>query len=174
MNDERMLKPALTGGVLLGVLSSLPFINLFNCFCCAWVIGGGMLAAYLYVKDSSAAVTLGRGLILGLLTGIIGSIVTALFFTPIYLAMSRAGGGFLEQFRRSLDQLPSMPSETRDALRELSQRGGWDSLFLAIGFVSMLVGYSLAAMLGGVIGVALFEKRKPEAAPGPPAPLDAP
>lgn len=52
MNQEGMLKPALTGGVLLGILSALPFVSAFNCLCCAWVIGGGMLAAHLFVSSS--------------------------------------------------------------------------------------------------------------------------
>jgi len=183
MNEEKMLKPALIGGVLLGILSSLPFINLFNCFCCAWVIGGGVLASYLYVKDSPFPVTLGRGLILGLLTGLIGTLVTALFFAPFYLMMNRAGGGVIEQIRRTIEQLPNMPPETRETFRSLSERGGMDAFFLVLGFVCMLITYSLAAMLGGLVGVALFEKRKPNEAPvtplyqpppNPPPPPDAP
>ena len=30
MNEAGMLKPALIGGVLLGILSSIPIISLFN------------------------------------------------------------------------------------------------------------------------------------------------
>ena len=65
MNEDSMLKPALVGGVLLGILSALPLINYFNCICCAWVILGSVVAARLYVKDSSVPVTLGRGVALG-------------------------------------------------------------------------------------------------------------
>jgi hypothetical protein len=149
MNEERMLKPAVIGGVLLGILSSLPIINLFNCFCCAWVIGGGVLAAYLYVKESPVPATLGRGVALGLLTGLIGGIVTALFSIPW----------------QALEQVPNSPPETLDRLRALSQRGSFDIFFLAIGFVFVVVTYSIVAMLGGAIGVAIFEKRKPAAGP---------
>ena len=40
------LQPALLGGVTIGVLSALPVINLANC-CCAWILFGGALSAYL-------------------------------------------------------------------------------------------------------------------------------
>ena len=164
MNEERMLKPALIGGVLLGILSSLPLVNLFNCVCCAWVIGGGILAAYLYVKDSPVPVTLGRGVALGLLTGLIGAIVNGLFWIPLFLLGSRTGRG-LSQIRQALEQLPNMPPEALDRLRALSERGGINVFFFAILFVFILVTYSIVAMLGGAIGVAVFEKRKPAAGP---------
>jgi hypothetical protein len=165
MNEERMLKPALIGGVLLGILSSLPIINLFNCVCCAWVIGGGALAAYLYVKDSPVPVTLGRGVALGLAAGLIGTIVSALFSIPLYLLMNRAGMGVVEQIRQALDQISNVPPETREMFRTLSARGSMDVFFFLFGLLFMLVVYCLFAMLGGAIGVALFEKRKPGATP---------
>ncbi len=37
MNEQGMFKPALIGGVLLGVLSAIPLVSALNCFCCAWV-----------------------------------------------------------------------------------------------------------------------------------------
>jgi len=160
MNEERMLKPALIGGVLLGILSSLPLINLFNCVCCAWVVGGGILAAYLYVKDSAVPVTLGRGVLLGLFTGVIGAIVNGLFWIPLFLI-----GRGLSQVRQALEQMPNVPPEALDRLRALSERGGIGVFFFAILFVFILVIYSIMAMLGGAIGVAIFEKRKPAAGP---------
>jgi hypothetical protein len=180
MNDERMLRPALIGGVLLGILSSLPVINLFNCICCAWVIGGGVLASYLYVKDSTAPVSMGKGVALGLATGILGTIVSALFSIPLYFMMNR-GMSVMEQLRVAVDQVPNMPPETREMLRSLTERGGMEVLFFVFFLVFTLVLYCLFAMLGGAIGVALFEKRKTEPAPTyippyqpPPPPPDAP
>jgi hypothetical protein len=165
MNEERMLKPALTGGVLLGILSSLPLINLVNCICCAWVIGGGILAAYMYVKDSPIPVTLGRGVALGLFTGIIGTIVTVVFSIPLSMLMHNAGMGIVEQIRQAVDQVPDMPPETREAFESFIAREGMGVFFFAASTLVMLVVYSAVAMLGGAIGVALFEKRKQGAPP---------
>src|SRR5512136_2122581 len=138
MNEERMLKPALIGGVLLGILSSLPVISAFNCVCCAWVIGGGVLAAYLYVKDSPVPVTLGRGVGLGLLTGVIGSVVSALFYIPLHLVLRRSGMGIVEQMKQSMSQVPNLPPETRQMLESLSSGEGLSIAVYAIGFIFIL------------------------------------
>lgn len=162
MNEERMLKPALIGGVVLGILSSLPVIN---CLCCFWVIAGGVIAAYLYVKDSSVPVTLGRGVSLGLLTGFLGAIVMALFSIPLHLLVN-PGVGMLEQMRQSMSQVPNVPPETRRMMEGLFAHGG---IFYALSLIFMLAFCCVFGMAGGAIGVAIFEKRKPgDSTPPPP------
>ena len=56
MNNK--MKPALLGGLIVGLLSAIPIVN--YC-CCIWGIGGGALAAYLYIKDSPVPVKAGDG-----------------------------------------------------------------------------------------------------------------
>jgi hypothetical protein len=178
MNEGSMLKPALIGGILLGVLSALPILSFFNCFCCAWVIGGGIVAARFYVKESTIPVTLGRGVALGLCTGAIGALVSALFSIPIYLLINASGSGFMEQMRQQIDRTPNLPPETREMLRAMLQQGEMTLFLFVFGFFLMLVIYSLFAMLGGTIGVAIFEKRKAGAVPLEPTsyqpPMDLP
>ncbi len=165
MNEARMLKPAVIGGVLLGVLSALPFINYFNCICCAWVIIGGVLAAHLYVKESPVHVTLGRGITLGLLTGVIGTGVYALVSLPLRLMMNRAGVNVVEQMRQTLDRIPNLPPETRQMIENLAAQGNINILIFIFGLLFMLVIDCIFGMIGGAIGVALFEKRAAGAAP---------
>jgi hypothetical protein len=169
MNENSMLKPALIGGVLLGILSALPLINYFNCICCAWIILGSGLAAKLYVKDSSTPVTLGRGVALGLLTGVIGTIVFALFLVPLVLLVGRGGPGIMEQLKQTVEQMPNVPPETREAFDAVFSQGNIASVFYIVGFFISLAINCIVAMIGGAIGVAVFEKRKPAAATaGPP------
>jgi preprotein translocase subunit SecY len=174
MDTERMLKPALIGGVLLGVLSSLPILNLFNCICCAWVIGGGFLAAYLYVKDSSSPVSMGGGVAIGLFAGIIGAIVSGLFSIPLNYLLSSGRMDIAEQIKRGLEQVPNLPPETREAIEALSIQGNMGILYFLFALFFTLVVYCLFAMLGGAIGVAVFEKRKPGDAPADPTSYQAP
>jgi hypothetical protein len=173
MNEDTMLKPALIGGVLLGILSALPLINYFNCCCCAWVIAGGVVAARLYVKGSAVPVTLGRGLTVGLLTGVIGAIVFALFSIPLIL-MSNGSSRIMEQFKQAIAQVPNMPAQTREALEAAIAQGGFGILVYVIGFIFALVLFSLVAMIGGAIGVAIFEKRKTGSALSDPPPYQPP
>lgn len=174
MNEQGMLKPALIGGVLLGVLSALPVVGMVNCLCCAWVIAGGVLAANLYVKSSPMAVTLGTGALLGLITGAIGAVVDTVFTIPLHIALSTAGMGVAQQVRQAAEQLP-LPPETRQTLLGLVSAGGGTGIFFAVlSGLFKLVLYSLIATIGGALGVAIFEKRKPGVPPVPPAMPPAP
>ena len=70
-----------------------------------------------------------------------------------------------EQMRIGLEQIPNLPPETREAIEAFSNRGDMGVLYFIFALIFTLVIYSLFAMLGGAIGVAVFEKRKPGAAP---------
>lgn len=161
MNQEGMFKPALIGGVLLGILSALPFVNLVNCFCCAWVIAGGVLAAHLYVRNAPTIVTLGQGIVLGLLTGVIGAVVDLIFSIPLRFMLAGVGAGFVQQI---IDQIPNLPPEAKDRMRAAFASGTIGIASFVFSAFFTLVIYALIGMLGGAIGVALFEKRKPQAA----------
>ena len=161
MNNGSMLKPALAGGVALGILSALPVIGACNCICCAWVIGGGILTSYLYIRESQFPVTMGRGVLAGLAAGVIGVVVYALFSIPIQLI---SGGGnptmVVEQMNEMLAKNPEMPQEFRQVIEEFLLRDDLMRLIAIFNYFSNVVFFSLFAMLGGAIGVAIFEKRK--------------
>jgi hypothetical protein len=167
MNEAGMLKPALIGGILLGVLSSLPYLN-FPCCCCVWIIGGGVLAAYIYVRESAIPVTLGRGVALGLFSGIIGTIISALFLTPRYLINKT---GMIDQIRHNIDQMPNLPAETRQMVSTMLAREGMVGMIIVVSFLFMIAAYCILALMGGAIGVALFEKRTRDSG-SPQTPVD--
>ena len=81
MNNK--LKPALIGGVVLGLLSVIPFVNWANICCCLWAILGGLLASYLYVKNSPTPASAGDGAILGALAGVVGAAITVVIGIPL-------------------------------------------------------------------------------------------
>ncbi len=167
--NEGMFKAALVGGVLLGVLSAVPVIKALNCFCCAWVIGGGILAAHLYVKGAPMPVTLGQGVGLGLITGVIGAIVDTIFSIPLSMVLTRMGLG-LAEMQRVFDRIPNLPPETREALRTVFARGGPGIVLELLGGLFKILIYGPMGMMGGAIGVAIFEKRKLRAGPTYPPP----
>lgn len=163
MNNANIFKSALIGGVALGVLSALPIIGSFNCVCCAWAICGGILAAYLYVKDSPSLVTMGRGALTGLAAGAIGAVVCSLFSIPQQLISTGGASAsmLMEQFEEQMSKNPSFPEELRQSIEALLMREDIMTLIAVSQFFFSIVFFSLFAMLGGAIGVAIFEKRKP-------------
>ncbi len=46
-------KAIIVGGLVAGLLSGMPCISIFNCFCCMWVILGGVVAARTYVNAAA-------------------------------------------------------------------------------------------------------------------------
>ena len=87
MNNK--LKPALIGGVVLGILSVIPFVSSANLCCCLWAILGGMLATHLYVKNSPTPVNAGEGAILGALAGVVGGVIAFVLGYPLLMRWVR-------------------------------------------------------------------------------------
>lgn len=169
MNSK--LQPALLGGLALGVASAIPLVNCANCLCCAWAIAGGFLAAYLYFKDQPGypQPPYGDAAILGAMTGAVGAVVTLIISIPIQLAASSMGfENDPEQLREAFEQF-ELPVEYQDtAIQLLSGSGAGGMMALLVTFAFQLVAFGVFAILGALIGVAVFQKKVPPTAPAPP------
>jgi hypothetical protein len=171
MNNQNMLKPAAIGGILLGVLSSVPIVS---CGCCIWMIRSGVLAAYLFVKESPEMVPLSKGVLLGFFVAIIGTLVYALFQIPLLLMSPEKIKELVEQMMGILDRFPGFASENKEEFMELARSEGFVSILYVSSLIGQFLGNCVLAMVGGALGVAIFEKRKienpfPESASQPPS-----
>ena len=149
MNNK--LKPALLGGLIVGFLSAIhSLIPFIGACCCIWSIIGGGLASFLYIKGSSVPVKLGDGAIVGALAGVVGGIIYVVIYLPISLIWGMAA--MTEQLNRSGVQIPFS-----------------GTILVIIGSIVGAVMLVVLSTLGGVIGTAIFEKRKGDGlAPPPP------
>jgi hypothetical protein len=160
MNNK--VKPALIGGVLLGLLSVIPFVSALNVCCCAWAILGGMLASYLYVKNSSTPATPGDGAILGAMAGGFGALVAIILGVPISYAMGPTMRNML------IGLLENMDPQQADMMRRQLEMAGDSIVPVIINQVILAVLLFIFSLIGGLIGVAIFEKRKGGPTPPPP------
>jgi hypothetical protein len=160
MNSK--LKPAIIGGVVLGLLSVIPFVNWANICCCLWAILGGLLASHLYIKSSPVPATPGDGAIVGVLAGVVGAVIAVVIGIPISIMMSGIMTGIFVSFLEGVD--PSQAELVRTQMEAGQTIAGAivNGLVLAV----LLVIFST---LGGLIGVPIFEKRKRDVMT-PPAP----
>src|SRR5688572_30269476 len=142
-------QPVLLGGLFIGVLSSLPFVNAGNCCCCLWVILGGVLTVYLHQQKTGVAVDAGQGALSGALAGLIGGAITAL--ANLALHQFLPGGGYEEAMRTVLAD-ETMPPEARQMLERLTDGR---ILLVVIAFVN-IVSSTVFGMIGGLLGVAIF------------------
>ena len=154
-------QPALLGGVFIGVLSSLPVVNILNC-CCLWVIGGGMLVVYLQQQRTPEPVETADAVIGGLIAGVIGAIIAG---TVATMLTSITNPLMQEQFRQSLEN-PDVPPEVRDFMTNLFTGRNMAVLTFAI----TIPLYAVFSMLGALLGLAFFRKKLPPAVP-PSAPI---
>ena len=161
-------QPAVLGGLFIGVLSGLPLVGLGNLCCCLWVVSGGVLAAYLDQQNDPRPITVGRGALTGLLSGIIGSLVWLIVSITVNLALAPLREGALADFTRNARDLPP------EVARMLETLGANPSIGLIFGFVMFLFAGSIFATLGGILGAAFFRNDVPPALGGPPEPPPLP
>ena len=156
------LQPALLGGVTIGVLSALPVINLANC-CCAWILFGGALSAYLMQQNHPEPIQIGDGAIAGLLAGVIGAFVWVIVSVPISAMMAPFQS---EMANRVLRDATEMAPELRGILENLAGAPAI-GIGLIFGFFVMLCVSTVFGMLGGLFGALMFKKQQPPVVPPP-------
>jgi len=162
MNQKKpeYLRPALIGGAIAGVLSGLPIVSAGNCFCCLWIIGGAALAVSLLAKNTAGVLTSGDGAIVGALSGITAAVVDSLMAIPL-------SHFNMELARRVVDRVSDFGYEMPSNLDGLLDGGsafltpGWFLLGL---FLTAAV-FTVVGILGGIIGVSLFGRKKSQTAP---------
>jgi hypothetical protein len=157
--DSDRLQPALFGGLFIGILSALPFVNAANCCCCLWAIAGGVLATYLRQQNSRYQVTFAEGALIGLMAGAIGGVIYVVLSIPL-----QAITGPMQQqfFERMMSSQGDMPPELRDAFEQM---GSVNAMMGVMLFVNAIF-YTIFGLLGGLLGVALFKKDAPTPPPG--------
>jgi len=153
--------------LFIGVLSALPIIGAANCCCCLWIVSGGALAAYLQVQQENRTLTGGEGAAVGALAGVIGAFV----WLPIVVVVAVVLGPFQQAIIEEIVRnATDMPPEAREVLENMGDRGvGGYFLF----FFVQLVGGSIFAAIGGLVGAMYFKKEVPPALGGnwvPPLP----
>lgn len=161
MDGNAMLKPALMGALVMGVLSALPGVSLGNCCCCAWLVTGGLVAAYLLQSGTPQPITMGDGALVGLLAGLFGAVVNLIVSVPMHMLT----GPFQQRiFQRLAESQPDLPENVRQMVDNM----GIGALSVAgtiMVFFMMLVLGAVFSSVGGLLGAFFFKKK---VAPEPP------
>ena len=163
---------AILAGIIFGLLSAIPFVQLVNACCCLWVVIGGAFAARTLITRSPVfPVSSGDGALVGLMSGAVMSVIYLVVGIPLGLLASGSTMALVQRFAESVSD-----PKVREQLEQVRQMQGQPMAEQIAGaLVQWLIVSVLAigfATLGGVIGVAMFEKRKgqpPTMPPQPPA-----
>jgi hypothetical protein len=162
---EQKMLPALYGGLVIGLLSSIPFVNFGNCLCCAWVLLGGVLAVFFYTRDLKPGMpmlTIRDGMVLGCVAGLIGGLIAGLIGTVLQLAFS----SFMNEYTynmiikiySTMGILDKMPPEALEQIEEMRYSGVGTGQ-MVINMISFLVVSGIFGLLGGLIGFKAFKSK---------------
>ena len=155
----------LIGGGFNGVLSALPIIGAANCLCCLWVVGGGVITAWLLQQAQSGPLDLGAGAIGGLLAGVVGAVVYTLVWVPLQLMLGSLTGGPGSAFEMGdVD----VPPEMLQMIEMMEQIMSNPPLMALLAFFMMLAAGLVFSTVGGLLGAFYFRKAAPPEAPGGP------
>ena len=152
------LQPALLGGAFIGVMSALPIVNIGNCCCCLWVLAGGALAVYLRKQNSPVPITAAEGALVGLLAGAVGGVLGTVLNIPIQMLI---GPMQAEWVSRIMAGNQDMPPEAREVMDRMMEGGA----FRAAGALINIIMSTIFGMLGGLLGVAIFNRTTPPQTP---------
>ena len=152
------VQPALSGGMLLGILSSLPFISAGNCLCCAWVLLGGGVAAMMLTRQRPGGVAYGDGAFVGVLSGVFGAVVGTIVHIPVQIIQGHLMQSQQQQIEDLLRQA-GLEGPMRDWMLRVTSGEISAATILFVFFMNLLM-YSLFAMIGGILTIAILKKRE--------------
>lgn len=135
----------------MGTLSALPFIKAGNC-CCLWLVGGGVVAAYVLQQNQEAPIAPGDGALAGLFAGIAGAFIYLVLSIPITILMAPMMRVMMERIISNSGA--SMPPEFRQYAG--TYIGG--AFQVVFEFIFVLVFGAIFSTLGGLLGAAIFKK----------------
>jgi len=167
------LLPALYGGIIMAILSTVPGLNLLNCLCCAGIMLGGFFGVFFYRQEilgTSYLLTPGDAAVIGLLSGVFGALVGMLLSIAINLLFGNVGAklvfSIIEQWNLTL------PPEAEESIRESLERSLTVSALIFSFFASLILD-SIFGVFGGLIGYALLKPQTKQVSPPPQGPSAA-
>ncbi len=158
-SPSNKILPALYGGIIMALVSTIPIVSFINCLCCAGILLGGFLAVLFYknsLPPDAPPLNSSDCMILGLYAGLIGAVIGA-FLSSLFLAIFGNVTGEMIQNLISGMNIP-IPEESLRKLQESTATSVTVRGFV-IQLVTSLVVNSIFGMLGGVIGYSLFKSK---------------
>lgn len=148
MKAEEYKKVVLIAGLIAGVLSATPIIDICNIICCLWIVLGGLIGVYVVGKDIDRKIEYGEGAFIGLLIGLAAAVVSTIIDT----IFSFLGLELIPEWL--IEEVPQLAQ-----FMEFEKAAGM-GLMLFIGLIISLVVFGAFGALGGVIGTAIYGKKR--------------
>lgn len=162
-----ILMASLYGGIIMGVISAVPGLNLINCLCCAGVMLGGAAAVFFYKKElmpDMKPLESVDGMKLGALAGVFGGVIGSILTIIVFKTVGNVGGEMMLGLMEGLRD--TMPPDAWEQMEAGIRSDEIPVLNLAIGFVFDI----LFGLIGGLIGYQIFKPKQQMMNVQPPQP----
>ena len=164
MNYNKYL-PSIVTGFGAAVLSTIPGIKNLNC--CLIIPAAAFLSIYLYSKSTGndSPIKLNKALSYGLITGLIAALFSSLFDILItYITHSNDLVVGLEQTEEMMQELKlgKLIDASLEIMRKMVteiEATGFSALYTVMITISNFFIFSIFGMLGGLLGMAVLNKR---------------
>jgi hypothetical protein len=163
-------RATLIGGLVIGLVTGLPLINILNrCCCCGIVLLCGMASLYIYKQeftDEMAPLESSDALILGILAGIAGAFIGTAVLVLSRFIFGPVDEKLLQRVQEQGSLTPEMSDFVSDKLIKTLEKSIEDGVNIGDILSELLFGiilYPIFSMLGGLIGFGIFGKKKPGA-----------
>jgi hypothetical protein len=165
------LQPALVGGLILGLGSSIPVLDYGNFCCCLWALVASAIAVRMLIKRSpQLPVSSGDGAAAGLLVGLVASAISLVISVPLRMLLWSNTVGAIRTMADSYSD-PAGRIWMNEMVRIMEEH---PVMLPFLSWFLLAIGSTAVAVVGGIIGVALFEKRKGQPVAPPPPPPQPP
>ena len=137
-----------------------------------WVMGGGGIATWLLNKQRPNGLTYGDGAFGGVLSGLFGAVVATMVSIPVRLLSARFFGSQQEAIEEAFKDMPGFEGPLRDLILRVASTE-ISAVTVAFTFIMNLLIFALFAMIGGILTVAILQKRNERRERSGDAPLNS-
>ncbi|MGB7539169.1 MAG: hypothetical protein WBM17_11580 [Anaerolineales bacterium] len=167
MNTKSMLIAAGIAGVVMALVSKIPILGCINICCAAGIWGSGILAIWIYRMSDKAqpGLTIGQGVLLGLITGVVGALLASILggISSLIFGSMSSSAAYMDYLNQIPGAAESLDASSRQIIDQFAAASGSVLFSTCCNFVI----YPLFGMIGGLIGTALIWKTNPPAAQPP-------
>jgi hypothetical protein len=158
MNTKSMLIAAGIGGVIMALLSIIPFVSCGNYACCVWVWGSAIVAVFIYrmFEKNQPGLTTGQGMVLGLAAGLVGAVLVTIWLLISNVIFAGSNAAAYEQAMQQVQQMYGTMPEGYDEMMKQFSSPGTSAL---VGAVCYFILLPLFGAIGGAIATGVIWKK---------------
>ncbi len=160
MENRNILMSGLIGGFVTALFSSIPYLNLINCFCCIGIMLGGTTALLYYDHRTGSInyISSAQAITIGITAGLMGSFLSLLLSWIVYL---KYGHWDIRLLQSMVENMEEVPEYLENAVRELENQASTGFRWASMLF-SNLIMFPLFCLVGSLLTRLFLNKKHPQ------------